>query len=194
MDMSHDPPLDAPGAGLPWLELKIARFMVSRALKKHSRADFDQKFRAQRVAIRNAVAEIPLARRGERVLIPRLRGLEDSSRFWSAWMTLDHLRICNEAFAGIITTLASGQVPPGVASTADVKPSPEVGPEIEERYEASCDAFLSASAAVPNLATAEKFRHPWFGPLDAAGWHALGGAHMRIHHGQIVRIADALRR
>jgi hypothetical protein len=31
------------------------------------------------------------------VLIARPRGLEDSSRYWSVWMTLDHLRIVHLA-------------------------------------------------------------------------------------------------
>ena len=28
----------------------------------------------------------------------------------------------------------------------------------------------------------------WFGPLDAAGWHALAAGHMGIHRVQIERI------
>ena len=30
--------------------------------------------------------------------------------------------------------------------------------------------------------------HPWFGPLDAAGWHAMAAMHMGIHRKQIERI------
>ncbi|MBX3389322.1 MAG: hypothetical protein KF691_07680 [Phycisphaeraceae bacterium] len=41
----------------------------------------------------------------ERVLIPRLRGLEDSSRYWSVWMMLDHLRIVNSQVAMVIASL-----------------------------------------------------------------------------------------
>jgi len=34
--------------------------------------------------------------------------------------------------------------------------------------------------------------HPWFGPLDAAGWHALAAGHMAIHRVQIERILQGL--
>ncbi len=192
--MSNEPQLAAPGAGLPWVELFIGRFLFRRSLKQRSREDFELRFGREREAIRKRLGEVPAERRGERVLIPRVRGLEDSSRFWSAWMTLDHLRICNDAFAGVITALAAGRVPPGKASTADVKPSPTAGAESEEAFERSCDALITAAAAVPDLATKARYEHPWFGPLDAAGWHALGALHLGIHRGQIERIGEALRR
>ena len=30
-----------------------------------------------------------------------------------------------------------------------------------------------------------RFAYPWFGPLDATGWHALAGGHVAIHRVQI---------
>ncbi len=132
------------------------------------------------------------ARRGEQVLIPRLSGLEDSSRFWSVWMTLEHLRITNSVFAMVITSLAQGKVPQKQASTADVKPRSDVTAEVEAAFEASCDQLLAAVAAVPELKTAARYPHPWFGPLDAAGWHALTATHMGIHRQQIAKIIAEL--
>ena len=83
-------------------------------------------------------------------------------------------------------------MPPGKASTATVKPSPAVTASVVAEYEESCDALLAAVAAAPNLTTAARFAHPWFGPLDAAGWHALAGGHMGIHRVQIERILKGL--
>ena len=40
--------------------------------------------------------------------------------------------------------------------------------------------------------TAARYRHPWFGPLDAAGWHALAATHMGVHRRQLERILAAL--
>ena len=134
------------------------------------------------------------AERGERVLIPRLRGLEVSSRFWSVWMTLDHLRITNSVFAMVITSLAHGKVPQRQASTAAVKPDPAVTAAVESAYEESCDKLLAAVAAVPDLKTAARYAHPWFGPLDAFGWHALTATHMGIHRAQIARIIAGLKK
>jgi hypothetical protein len=81
-----------------------------------------------------------------------------------------------------------GLTPAGEASIAAVKPSVAAGPEVVAAYETSCDALASVVASSPTLNTAVRFPHPWFGPLDAAGWHALAGVHMGIHRAQIERI------
>lgn len=124
----------------------------------------------------------------ERVLIPRLRGLEDSSRFWSVCMTLDHLRIVNEQIARVIAELTQGRVPQRKASTAAAKPSVDSGPSVIAAYEASCENLLAVVAASSELRTPVKFDHPWFGPLNAAGWHTIAAIHMGIHRAQIIRI------
>jgi len=183
-----EPKLDAPGAGLPAPELFIGRLIFHCKRLTGNRAAFNTRFVEERAAIRKLVDACPFAQRGERVLIERPRGLEDSSRYWSVWMTLDHLRITNSSFARVMTRLAQDRKIPGKADTAKVKPDPGVTAAVEAEYEASCDAVLAAVDAFPNLKTKLRYEHPWFGPLDANGWHALAGTHMGIHRGQIERI------
>jgi hypothetical protein len=120
--------------------------------------------------------------------------LEDSSRYWSVWMTLDHLRICNRDFAEVIAGLERGTAPEREASTADVKPSPEAGAAVEAAYERRCDDLSATAAAVADLHTATTYAHPWFGALDAAGWHALAALHMGIHRRQLAKIIEGSRR
>jgi DinB superfamily len=129
----------------------------------------------------------------KRVLIARPPGLEDSSRYWSVLMTLDHLRIVNLALVRIISSLAAGKVPEGRASTADVKPDPDVTAAVVREYDNSCDAVSEALAATRGLKTLACFTHPWFGPLDLSAWHALAGTHLAIHRVQIERILSGLR-
>lgn len=185
------PTLAPPGAGLPALELWIARVLFGLKRRFGTREAFTARFEQERAAIRQLLSTSDPAQRGEQVLIPRLRGLEDSSRFWSVWMTLEHLRITNSVFATIITSLAHDRVPSKQASTADVKPRSDVTAEVEAAFEASCEAMIAAVAAVPNLETAARYSHPWFGPLDAAGWLALSATHMSIHRRQIAKIIAA---
>jgi uncharacterized damage-inducible protein DinB len=192
MNSSTAPILAAPGAGLPVPELWIARVLFALKRRFGSRDAFTARFEQERGITRELLAQCPPARRGEQVLIPRLRGLEDSSRFWSVWMTLEHLRITNTIFAMVIKSLAHGQVPTKKASTAHVKPRADLTGEVEAAFEASCEELLSTVAAVPDLQTAAKYAHPWFGPLDAAGWHALTAMHMGIHRAQIAKIIAAL--
>ncbi len=192
MENPTKPTLAAPGAGLPAPELWIARGLFRLKRLFGSREAFSAWFEQERAAIRELLATCPLERRAEQVLIPRLRGLEDSSRFWSVWMTLEHLRITNTIFTGAILMLSRGKVPEREASTAGVKPAADVSADVEAAFENSCDAFLSKIAAVADLKTQAKYAHPWFGPLDAAGWHALAATHMAIHRAQIAKIIDAL--
>ena len=192
MSISNEPVLAPPGAGLPFPELLIARvgFRLRRWLTSREKAD--EAFLTERAAIRNLVERCSPDARARQVLIPRLRGMEDSSRNWSVWMTLDHLRITNDAFTNVIVALCHGQVPLRKASTADVKPSIEQTSDVETAYEASCERFMAAVGAISSLETEVKYAHPWFGPLDGAAWHVLAAMHMGIHRAQIGQIVKSL--
>jgi hypothetical protein len=192
MTETSEPKLAPPGAGLPKVELFIARRLFAWHCRKGNRESFNANFQSEREAIRQLIADCDEAMATRRVLIERVRGLEDSSRYWSVWMTLDHLRIVNGGIARTISSLAQGIAPPGQASTAAVKPHTELAPLVVAEYEASCDAVLNTVAAVPDLKTSARFAHPWFGQLDAFQWHAMAGNHMAIHREQIRRIIQGL--
>jgi hypothetical protein len=193
MNAPDEPLLAPPGAGLPGPELLAARLFFAAHRLFGNRSKFDARIARERHAILALVRACPPEDPARRVLIPRLRGMEDSSRYWSVWMTLDHLRITNGALAKIIPTLAQGVVPPKPASTAAVKPSPNVDAHVVEAFDRECDNVLQAAAGVPNLRTKARYAHPWFGLLDAAGWHALAGLHMRLHRRQIETILAEMR-
>lgn len=186
--------LAPPGAGIPAIERLVGGTLFALQRWRGTRERFNARFQRERGAIAALVrgADEPALR--TRVLIPRLRGLEDSSRYWSVWMTLDHLRIVNGQIAGVIEHLVRGRVPPGRASTGAVKPSPDVGADVVGAYEAACDRLLAVVAASPELRTRVRYAHPWFGPLDGAGWHAMAAMHMGIHRAQATRILGAYRR
>jgi uncharacterized damage-inducible protein DinB len=190
---SQSPTLAAPGAGLPWPELWIARILFTFSRWSYSREAANQNFLSEQKAIAALIEKCGPTLACRRVLIPRLRGLEDSSRFWSVAMTLDHLRITNTAFADIIRLLAKNVTPPGVASTSAVKPSTEAHWEIVFEYAQSCSQLMAAVAENPNLNTTLKFAHPWFGAMNGEDWHLLAGVHMSIHRKQIEAILKRLR-
>lgn len=192
MTLPSEPKLAAPGAGLPKVELFVARMLLGLRRKLGNRHAFDARFREERGLIRALIDSCDAESGARPVLIKRPPGLEDSSRYWSVWMTLDHLRIVHYEFVRVIDSLTKGKMPEGKASTADVKPSSQATAAVAADYEKSCDALLEVVAASPNLKTQLRFAHPWFGPLDAAGWHALAGGHMGIHRLQIERIFAGL--
>ena len=187
---ADSPPLQPPGAGLPKTELFVARTLLAFGRWRGDKKTFTTRFQRERAAIRQLTDGCDADSGARRVLIRRVPGMEDSSRYWSVWMTLDHLRIIHLSFARVIEALSQEIVPAGKANTAAVKPSPEASAAVIVPYEASCEALLAIAAATPDLKTKARFTHPWFGPLDAAGWYALAGTHLGIHREQIKRIVD----
>ncbi len=184
--------LAPPGAGLPKLELFFARLIVAGLQKTKSRAAVTAMFQEELAEILRLTGPISPETGVRRVLIKRLRGMEDSSRDWSVFMTLEHLRIVNEGMRGCILSLAQGKVPPRVASTAAVKPPPDADSSALAAFHEGCASFLESIAAIPDLKTSARYTHPWFGPMDAAGWHATAALHMRLHRKQIVAILAGL--
>jgi len=192
MSAAFEPKLAPPGAGLPIVELFIARAIFAWRGRKATREGVNALFQMERIAIRSLAGSIDGDAAAQRVLIRRLRGIEDSSRYWSVWMTLDHLRLVHESVNRIIAALAKGALPAGKVSTANVKPKSNVTAAVVVEYEKSCDDLLARVATVPNLKTGISQKHPWFGPLDAAGWHMLAAGHLRIHRAQIERIIQGI--
>ena len=190
---NESPKLAAPGAGLPGVELQIARILFALRAWTHGRQRIDALFQKERALVAELVRSCPAGRLGERVLIPRPRGLEDSSRHWSVLMTLEHLRLVNLVCAAVIRDLSGGRVPAGKASTADVKPSPTVTEAVISAYEASCDEVLAAVASAKDLDDPARFPHPWFGPLSARRWHVLAAVHLGIHRAQLEAILCGLK-
>lgn len=186
------PELAPPGAGIPAVERTVGRVILALRRWRGTPEEFSAEFEREREAIAGMYRASDEQALGRRVLIPRLRGLEDSSRFWSVYMTLEHLRIVNDQIARVIGVLIQGVVPEGRASTAAVKPGPGVGAAVVPVYEASCDDLLRVVEKA-QLRTKVRYAHPWFGLLDAAGWHSMAAMHMGIHREQIARILDARR-
>ena len=141
--------------------------------------------------IKDLVAQVDPNKLSEQVLIKRLRGLEDSSRFWSVNMVLDHLQIVNTQVAELLLDLADGKPREGQASTAAVKPDPSVDNEIMEAFDKSCETLLENAASIHQLQTESRYAHPWFGPLNAYEWFFMATFHMGLHYKQIVKIARA---
>lgn len=188
MNANVEPRLAPPGAGLPRLELLLGRLLFALKRRTGSRESFNSKFNRERACIRRLAQACDRDALAHRVLIARAIGMEDSSRYWSVLMTLDHLRIVHREMARVIGDLTNGRLPEGTASTATVKPGPQVTADVISAYEESCDALLATVAAATNLKTELRYAHPWFGPLDAYGWHALAAGHLGIHRVQIQRI------
>lgn len=187
-DTPTNPNLAKPGAGLPLPELWFARLIFKSHVRKSDPMSAKRLIEEELATVLNLIASRSNDELAKRVLIKRIKGLEDSSRYWSAFMTLHHLEIVNQLFGVTIRNLGKGQRPDFIADTATVKPDPDVDSTIVAKFEKSCHFIVNSAEQIDELRTAQTFAHPWFGELDAFQWFALGGFHMRLHRKQIEAI------
>lgn len=191
--MSADANLEKPGAGLPPLERWVASTILRGLRASLSPAALNRWIEAETARILALTAGLSPEQARERVLTPRITGLEDNSRYWSVNMVLQHLDIVDSGILQLSRSLASHQEFDREVRIAEVKPDPGVGPEQAERFRAAADAFLGW-AARPRVETGLHHAHPWFGPLDCKGWHTLVAIHTLAHRRQVEAIIARLPR
>lgn len=185
-----EPQLDKPGAGIPFFELAVARYILMplrflSTSQQQALKDIENDTRE----ILALVEKLSPQQMVERRLIPRLAGLEDSSRYWSVAMTLEHIVIVNESIRAAVISLCAGRKLEKKASTADVKPERGVQPEtIISRFKQTSEIFLNSLANCKTENSKEKYEHPWFGPLSAEQWIVFVSPHLQIHKQQIKEI------
>jgi hypothetical protein len=186
------PKLDPPGAGIPLAE----RLLIGSGIR--SAARFLSKDRLTRMFRSEAEKAIAIARAlreedgRKRVLVDRFIGIEDSSRDWSIYMTLEHLVILNTAIAALLPQLYSSSLIGSEVRVEEVKPVPDAGPEQIDDLTALVERYTEIVDKLGNLRAGTTLPHPWFGALSAAQWHALATIHNSTHRRQIERIKQAL--
>ncbi|MBH0179911.1 MAG: DinB family protein [Nitrospira sp.] len=140
-----------------------------------------QWFKFESEKIRAVARRVPEGTGAIPVLINRVIGIEDSSRCWSVFMVLDHLRIVNEGIASIVDALTQDRRFAQEVRIQDVKPSRAGGPETIDRFMASVANYEAAVARLGTLGRRMRHPHPWFGPITAHDWHCLAGIHQLVH-------------
>lgn len=194
--MSEQPPqLAPPGAGLPWFEAFVTRWFGRRMFL----ARFDWQSAQAAIARRSSRLAREAVAMDERaftqqVLIKHLRGLEDSSRYWSPEMVLEHLVITGEMFTGFILALSNGRPVTDRRGIADIKPRGGLGRDVLTKFIQIHEALPErlAKEAGP-LRDGPTHLHPWFGKLTATEWLSLTAVHLGLHEKQWRAIRAALR-
>jgi len=192
MTQTNEPKLDPPGAGLPLPMLLVAKCLFAFKCKTGNQKSSLENFSKEHTKISELIEPVSNKKRSKRVLVPMLPGLEDSSRYYSIWMTLDHLRITNSLFSQAISKLSKEHTIKLKVDTAAVKPDPNVTESVENEYTNSCEKFISTIETLGNLKTNAELYHPWFGSLNAYRWLSLASMHMSIHRRQISSIIKRL--
>lgn len=186
--------LQPPGAGLPLLDWLVARYYIFpfHICGKTKEEAIDITVSAGQDCL-DIVRELG-ADANKQVLIRPLKGLEDSSRNWSAAMTIEHLIIVHGAMLMVMQTLCAHKTIDRVVGTADVKPTGAMSAdEVIAEYDKMLKEYPAQIAALSDMKNKNyKHKHPWFGAMSADQWMCTNAQHTRIHRQQLKEIRKAL--
>jgi len=137
-----------------------------------------------------SAAGLTHAQRVRRVLVRPQIGLEDSSRYHSWAMVVEHLTIIGGALADVVLELTHRRVPGGKVSTAALKPRGGIdAAQAEDGYRRMLQRFRRVILEeCDDWRSPTLYPHPWFGPLDARQWVCFAPFHQTIHLKQARRI------
>jgi hypothetical protein len=186
--------LAPPGAGLPVIQAFVLRYVLFPA---YCRITSWQKalaaFQGEGDRIIALAEPLSPQQLQQRILVKAPMGIEDSSRYWSAEMVLEHLIEVGTRIATGIVELTCGEEVTVKADVADVKPMGGNGTEILEDYKAFLLDYAETLAEdVGDVRSKRTHSHPWFGRLTAHQWACLGAVHQTIHRRQMERIVAGL--
>lgn len=187
--------LAPPGAGIPFLDRILGRFLLKPlVMRRTSWSESERRFLKAHEKVKRELALFAPEILTTRVLVPPQKGLEDSSRFWSAAMCARHLTIVGREVEELLVKLTRGEPIQKVADTARVKP------ELSQNDPASLGEYIAFGDAVfdrlrSKLGDPEAkgvFEHPWFGAMTAKEWASLYSIHTYVHLEQLQSIRRGL--
>lgn len=190
----EQPILGKPGAGLPFPQNLMVRYLIGPLMsKKLTWEENEKRFSEETKKILTLIEGLSEKELLTPVLVPPMRGIEDSSRFWSIAMTLDHMMIVGNRVAEAVEILSRGEVPKAKADIAAVKPHQlDKAENVLQNFKNFESKALEVLAKVKNRESSITFDHPWFGPFKASQWFWLMGTHQAIHRAQIKKIKELL--
>ncbi len=186
--------LASPGAGLPVVQAFFLRHLLFPAFcltTPWDKALAAFQAEGQKVlALAEPLSDECLQRR---VLVKAPLGIEDSSRYWSAAMVLEHLIEVGARVAVGVVELTNGSKVTVKADIADVKPKGGKGSQVVEDFRQFLDDYVRmVTEDAGDRGSGARHPHPWFGHLNAHQWVCLGAVHQSIHRKQMERIIAGL--
>ncbi len=184
--------LDSAGKGLPVIEALFLRRIGFPLMKRFTSWDRGMKlFEDEGEKILNDVKELDDATLFKRVLIPRVPGIEDNSRYYSPAMVLWHLIYVGETIQDGIISLSKNEKSDIVVKIENFKPFVEINHTIVSEYEMFLKGYKrTIEANVKDKHVRNYHTHPWFGPMNPHQWLVMSAIHQWVHRRQIRRILD----
>lgn len=193
MTSNNEPKLARPGAGMPIPQRWVARFVIPYRAKQSNWDENIARFQRHSKAIEELAKSLTTEQLNTRFLVNPIVGLEDSSRYWSPAMVLDHLMIVGTGLHQIVQYLSRSQLPPIEVRIENVKPpAKEHDLGIVQKFHLFWDQFVPTLKLGSDLYRT-KVKHPWFGPLNAHQWIFVLSLHHGVHLQQFRQIVESFK-
>lgn len=182
--------LEKAGKGLPKIDAIFLRYIGFPLLKSFISWDNAMKFfEYQGKEILNLVKDLPKDKLFKKVLIPKIFGIEDNSRYYSPAMVLWHLIYVGECLQEGIVNLSKNEKINFTVKIENFKPFVKIDEDIVEKYE----SFLNNYRKFIETNVEDKYinnchSHPWFGCLNPKEWLVMSAIHQMVHSRQIKKI------
>jgi hypothetical protein len=186
--------LAPPGAGLPRFQAFALRYVLFPTYCRFTAWDKAAAvFDAEGKKLIELARSVPPRLFQTKVLVKSLWGIEDSSRYWSAEMVLEHLIEMGACLATTVVDLSNGEPPACEVNVADFKPRGNRGPQVLDDYTGFLEDYAKTLLEdVGDRRSTLSHPHPWFGELTPHRWLCLGTIHQTIHRRQMARIVAAV--
>lgn len=182
--------LEKPGHGLPKIDAIFLKHVGFPILKTFISWDNAMKFfEYEGKEILNLVKDLPKDKLFKKVLIPKIFGIEDNSRYYSPAMVLWHLLYVGETLQEGIVSLSKNEKIDFTVKIENFKPFVEINEDIVEKYENFLNNYKKfIETNVENKYINNCLSHPWFGCLNPHEWLVMSAIHQMVHKRQIKKI------
>lgn len=125
----------------------------------------------------------------KKVLIPKIFGIEDNSRYYSPAMVLWHLIYVGQTLQEGVISLSKNQKLDFTVKIENFKPFIQIDENIVNQYEVFLSDYRKTiEDNVENKYINNCHAHPWFGCLNPHQWLVMSSIHQMVHYGQIKQI------
>ncbi|MCH9739448.1 MAG: hypothetical protein K0U38_01215, partial [Epsilonproteobacteria bacterium] len=183
------------GAGLSSFRRSLAKHflfpLLNRLLSWEKAWDIYDKEGQKIIQLSSTLNQEQLFRR---VLVPKLFGLEDNSRYYSVAMVIEHLFIVGSALQVRIPILSRGKKLNKHVKIEDVKPYKEIDEDVVKKFEIFLSTYREKlEKNIENIYIDNTSKHPWFGEFNPKQWSVLGVVHQIVHRRQIEAILKEIK-
>lgn len=186
--------LERPGAGLPFPDNLIVRWYVAPfQSRKADKSENLRLFRMLGARMSKEFSSVPAEKRDQKVLVPKMRGIEDSSRYWCPNEVLEHVMITGASMRRLIVELAHGRTSNEEVKIENYKPKGnyaggDAGPDFKQFIEETLETLEPLDIADKG----PTHKHPWMGQFNSLQWTWLLAGHTGIHLAQLQAIKKGL--